>query len=920
MDPKKPLGRARGRARGNQVVSTSAAAQATRPGEAPQQVQAALLGRGRGAMPAEGPSKVTPIHAGRANPRVATQSHGHDIKKLAGAMASAALSSSGSDVSGGVTSSRGDGSSSPSNGNGNGNGQEAIPAVSVARGAKRGRPAEAPILRTCPDRILTLENTKKGSEGAKLRLRSNFFPITKLPNWRLYQYRVDFKPEIDYTKEKKYHVRQNEELKNFFFDGTILITNRPIDDGKIFHSKRSSDDQIIEVRMKLVGEVDNSSVQYLQFMNIILRSMLEKLSLDLIGRDYYDSKAAIRDPKLKVHKLELYPGYVTSIRQHEHEVLLGVEISHKVLRIDSVYDVIKDITKNCRNKENLQADLDKALLGQIVITKYNNKTYKISEVHLDKRPSMTFEDQKGNNVKFTDYYLKRWGMKINDPNQPMIVSIPKERDIKGNTRLPVQLVPELCNMTGLSDAQRADFRLMQEVAVYTRQEPKTKYAALMNFAKRITDTPEVAAMLKEWDLQFSNNLVDVAGRQLPPEEILGCGTNTSYKESNADWGNCFRNWKCYSSKGLTKWVIVVPKRDRDAANELNNCLAKIFPGIGMTVKPPKIVELEDSKMNYYRAALDEWTMKNPEMVVVILPNKNEDLYSMVKRHCVIKTPTPSQCVVSALLRKPKGLMSVATKIALQMNCKLGGQLWAVKIPLKGVMVIGFDTYHDSMKKGQSVGALVASYNKELSQFFSTAEFHDTYEAQELSTKIASMTVQALECYKKHNDGALPLKIFYYRDGVGDGQIPFVHSKEVQEMKKAINMMNSDTKLTVIITSKRINTRFMESRNNMIVNPNSGTVIDDVVTLPERYDFFLVSQSVRQGTVNPTSYNVIFDECGLPPGKMQILTYKLTHLYYNWPGTVRVPAPVQYAHKLAYLLGCNVHAKPNSVMDETLYYL
>ena len=28
-------------------------------------------------------------------------------------------------------------------------------------------------------------------------------------------------------------------------------------------------------------------------MNIILRSMLEKLSLDLIGRDYYDSKVSL---------------------------------------------------------------------------------------------------------------------------------------------------------------------------------------------------------------------------------------------------------------------------------------------------------------------------------------------------------------------------------------------------------------------------------------------------------------------------------------------------------------------------------------------------------------------------------------------------------------------------------------------------
>ncbi|CAG2058743.1 unnamed protein product, partial [Timema podura] len=48
-----------------------------------------------------------------------------------------------------------------------------------------------------------------------------------------------------------------------------------------------------------------------------------------------------------------------------------------------------------------------------------------------------------------------------------------------------------------------------------------------------------------------------------------------------------------------------------------------------------------------------------------------------------------------------------------------------------------------------------------------------------------------------------------------------------------------------------------------------------------YDFYLVSQSVRQGTVSPTSYNVISDNIGLDPDKLQRLTYKLTHLYYNW---------------------------------------
>ena len=109
-------------------------------------------------------------------------------------------------------------------------------------------------------------------------------------------------------------------------------------------------------------------------------------------------------------------------------------------------------------------------------------------------------------------------------------------------------------------------------------------------------------------------------------------------------------------------------------------------------------------------------------------------------------------------------------------------------------------------------------------------------------------------------------------------------------------------------------------NDQPSNPPSGTVVDDVVTLPERYHFFRVSQSVRQGTVNPTSYNVIEDSSGLKPEHIQKLTYKLCHLYYNWPGTVRVPAPCQYAHKLAFLVGESLHTAPSDKLEDTLYYL
>ncbi|KAF0766760.1 piwi-like protein Ago3, partial [Aphis craccivora] len=109
-------------------------------------------------------------------------------------------------------------------------------------------------------------------------------------------------------------------------------------------------------------------------------------------------------------------------------------------------------------------------------------------------------------------------------------------------------------------------------------------------------------------------------------------------------------------------------------------------------------------------------------------------------------------------------------------------------------------------------------------------------------------------------------------------------------------------------------------NDKYSNPSSGTVIDNTVTRRNHFDFFLVSQHVRQGTVNPTHYIVLKNGCNLSVENVQRLSYKLCHLYYNWCGTVKVPAPVQYAHKLAYLIGQNVRKMPNDRLCNSLFFL
>ena len=58
-------------------------------------------------------------------------------------------------------------------------------------------------------------------------------------------------------------------------------------------------------------------------------SLKRKLQLEEIRRNYFDPKAAVT---LAAHKLEIWPGYVTSIRQHEEQIMLCCEVSCKVFR------------------------------------------------------------------------------------------------------------------------------------------------------------------------------------------------------------------------------------------------------------------------------------------------------------------------------------------------------------------------------------------------------------------------------------------------------------------------------------------------------------------------------------------------------------------------------------------------------------
>ena len=46
--------------------------------------------------------------------------------------------------------------------------------------------------------------SKQGTAGTKVQLKTNYFTIRQKPNWRLYQYRVEMTPDIDYIRVGQY--------------------------------------------------------------------------------------------------------------------------------------------------------------------------------------------------------------------------------------------------------------------------------------------------------------------------------------------------------------------------------------------------------------------------------------------------------------------------------------------------------------------------------------------------------------------------------------------------------------------------------------------------------------------------------------------------------------------------------------------
>jgi eukaryotic translation initiation factor 2C len=106
-----------------------------------------------------------------------------------------------------------------------------------------------------------------------------------------------------------------------------------------------------------------------------------------------------------------------------------------------------------------------------------------------------------------------------------------------------------------------------------------------------------------------------------------------------------------------------------------------------------------------------------------------------------------------------------------------------------------------------------------------------------------------------NTRKAPQHIYYFRDGVSEGQYQQVLDMELVPMKEAVKaVIGADSKWTVTICSKRHHIRFFPQPgpfSGPAGNVHAGTIVERDVTHPAEYDF---CKSLSHSYLSHTDYH------------------------------------------------------------------
>ncbi|KAM3131412.1 hypothetical protein pb186bvf_016484 [Paramecium bursaria] len=778
-----------------------------------------------------------------------------------------------------------------------------------------------------------------------ISLVSNHFPVDVIDgNKAIFVYSLEFEPVFpqdnrqikdDIMRSARASIEQAG-LKKYAIRGWNLWADQKLPE-RIFVKGKDAAGKEYQVKIENVREdnfrdlaTENPNEKQIspvkQAINAAIKKALKELGLVEMGRNakFYDQRQ-LNNNRIPEHNLKVWRGVKTSLCIYQGKPFIQIDTASRVLREETALQMMEDLGLN---KGRNVKDIQNEMIGLSVLAAYGNfRIYRIDDLEFKKNPQTKFALNDGKEVTFVKYYKDKYNITIKNEKQPLIVY----RD-KRNPDKITYLIPELLNMTGLTDKLRSNFRVMKDLAEYTKLEPDQRFNEIKGYQDKLEK------VLKQYNLKLATG---PGSSGVNGQLLVGPTLKLGSKSINTDQNAFFiLRDNVFKSSHIKDWFLIYQgrgKQDDGDADFLVDELRQTADKIGIKMEKPYFIVMKDGNPNAWVDTLRDEIGKGgaPQMIVSFIQERDKErLYSALKKFCFQEKGISHQNILTKFL-KNKNTKAVASKIAQQMSVKLGFPLWATPRP-KGVsektMVVGIDIFHKLIQGKNSCLGFVAHLDGDCQTIF--AKNIIMRPGQELCQEIGSAMTQAIMAYYVQNGKKyLPDTIVVYRDGVGSGQIQTLVDSEISSIKKAIAAIGEqyNPKFAAIMINKKITDRFFAENKNLpqgvqagkqgtsLINPPSGTIVSEKV-VSSNFDFFLAAQYVTQGTCTPTHYTVLENNTDWTEEVFWQLTYFQCFNYQNWSGAVRVPACVQYAHKLSYLVGETFQGPIHKILEKLPCFL
>ena len=236
----------------------------------------------------------------------------------------------------------------------------------------------------------------------------------------------------------------------------------------------------------------------------------------------------------------------------------------------------------------------------------------------------------------------------------------------------IYLIPEFVSPTGMNDKQRSDHGIMKLIAPFTKLTHEQRVKNCQFMVEKFNNQEE--------------GLIKIGGAKTmegyildKPELAFGSG-----KTRPDEKGTIKNRSKLKNTPAIKDWVFVysIGKRAEQDDNEADKAvelLRKAGNTYGINLSEPGFITVEGRKSADWVNAIKGDIEKNnkPELVVCFVNGPEEKYYSELKRWLLNDIHVPCQFIRRRTLGNPKGAMSAASKIDIQMCTKVGGTPWEV---------------------------------------------------------------------------------------------------------------------------------------------------------------------------------------------------------------------------------------------------